>query len=174
MASPAVASIDELNQRFSLLGLEGSKKREASLQRVLDGSDFRIFTVVKDLGYWGWTPSGSYRRLEGVTAKEILNQVDVHRKPNQLSYVAAIKRRLPRTFAKLPPQEQINKYPFAAPIIAGLHVLVKNRGVDLGLPGQPDHRATAVVMLPTGPRARWAREPVSRRARGRPTTTSGS
>ena len=87
MASPAVASIDELNQRFSLLGLEGSKKREASLQRVLDGSDFRIFTVVKDLGYWGWTPSGSYRSLEGVTAKEILNQVDVHQKPDELSHI---------------------------------------------------------------------------------------
>jgi hypothetical protein len=134
MASLAVDTVDDLHHRFSHLGLvviEGSKKREDALKLALEGSDFTIFTVVKDLGYWGWTPSGSYKAMDQVTAKEILDQLNVDKTPDQLSPLPLIKRSLPKKFASLPPQKHINKYPFAAPILASLYVSIHHRGVDL-------------------------------------------
>lgn len=130
MASAIVDTTGDLDQRFRLLGIDGSKKREDTLQNVFKGSDFTLFKVVKDLGYWGWTPSGPYKNLEEVTAGEILEQLNVHQTPDELISIPLIKRTLPKTFASLLPQEHTNKYPYAAPILVGLHVASKMRGVD--------------------------------------------
>jgi len=45
--------------------------------------------------------------------------------------IPLLQRRLPKSFVKLRPQTHINKYPYDVPLIAGLHVAVKHRGVDL-------------------------------------------
>jgi hypothetical protein len=125
-------SINDLFNRFGSLGLRRSKKKdEESLQDFLDDSGFGIFKVEKDLGYFGWTPSGRYKTLEKVTAEEILDQINGQSEPDELVDIQTINHGLPKGFLNLAPQQHINKYPYAIPLVAALHVSIKERDVQL-------------------------------------------
>jgi hypothetical protein len=123
-------SIDDLNEGVKALTLNHSKERD-SLQDIFNKSRFGIFSTVKDLGYWGWTPSGSFKTLADFTTKDVIDQIDVQRDPGELSSINFVNRSLPKPFCKLRPQMYDSKYPYAVTLIAGLHVAVKHRALNI-------------------------------------------
>ena len=125
-----------LSDLLGKLGLGSTASRKGSLpepnpklNRELEKSPFKIFRCIADLGYFAWTPQGTYRSLSSVTSsQEISDQVNLGGKPDRLVRIASIG--LPKRFASLSPQEYENKYPHGQIGIACLHVAFQCRGVD--------------------------------------------
>jgi hypothetical protein len=113
----------------STLGVTRSIPPKAKLQQVLEQAGFTVFQYVSDLGFYKWTPRGSYRNLSETTADEFIEAIDLHERPKQIVDAKAIQLQLPIEFATLVPDEHHNRYPYSQYEIASLYVALKHRHV---------------------------------------------
>ena len=86
---------------------------------------------VSDLGYYGWTPQGSYRPLTSVTKEDIESSIDLSRTPGTLLDLEPLNKTLPKRFLQLEPDCVENRYPHGQTSIASIYVAKQAKGVDL-------------------------------------------
>jgi hypothetical protein len=115
---------------FSALQTGGrSFPPNAKLQPVLEQAGFTIFQSVSDLGFYGWTPRGSYRILSATTAEEFKEAIDLQARPKQITDAQAIRLKLPIHFEHLAPDEHENRYPYSQYEVASVYVTLKDRQI---------------------------------------------
>jgi hypothetical protein len=134
MSSPSEESLTEALEKLELKKKVISNrdlKPDVAFESEIDRSSFQIFKCIADLGYYGWKPEGPYKSLADATASEIKQQIDLHVKPPNALRIEVIKKKLPKYYASLTPQEHKNTYPYNPSYIPSLYVSVKHKGVKI-------------------------------------------
>jgi hypothetical protein len=133
---PSLSLSQDVESKLSLHNKNDNKtKKESSssssnitttLQQELEHAKLSIFSLISDLGYYTWNPSGPYQRLYNVTAQAMLQQIDYEGTPSHVVEVGLLQPQFPLQFRKnLKPQSKNNQYPYDKPFLIPLHVLVK-------------------------------------------------
>lgn len=108
----------------------GALKPNRKFQAEIQATSFSIFEPVADLGYFGWKPNHPYKTLANVTAREMIESIQLAVTPNKVISPNEINCMLPMHFETLSPQAIICKYPNNHYDLASLHVALKHRNID--------------------------------------------
>ena len=143
--SKEVFDLSELNEALSIHdkhGEEDSSNLEFEVnqdfKRTLVQSPFNIFTIIADLGFYGWTPppmgkgGETYKDIKLVGAEELQIGIDVECMPKTVISVSKINRKCPIPFRSMPAREHWNKYPYDQSYATPLHVAagrIKSNGL---------------------------------------------